>query len=45
LGQEMVAKSINANQGSIDLSNLATGSYMVKLTSESGVKTIKVIKQ
>jgi len=45
LGQKMLAKSIDANQGPLDLSGLATGSYLVKVTSGSETKTIKVLKQ
>lgn len=45
LGQEVMVKSINATQSQIDMSNLATGSYLVKVTSDNKVKTIKVIKR
>lgn len=45
LGQEVLTKSINASQSQIDMSNLAQGTYLVKVTSEDQVKTIKVIKE
>ena len=45
LGQQVLTKSINANNGQLDMSNLATGSYLVKVMSNNQVKTIKVIKQ
>ena len=45
LGQEVIAKSLNANQGQIDMSNLANGAYFVKITADNQVKTIKVIKE
>ncbi|MDR6968036.1 plastocyanin [Flavobacterium arsenatis] len=45
LGQQVIAKSINATQGQIDMSHLATGTYLVRVASENQVKTIKVIKQ
>ncbi len=45
LGQEVMVKSINATQSQIDMSNLASGSYLVKVTADSKVKTIKVIKR
>ena len=45
LGQQVIAKSINANQSQIDMSNLVSGAYMVKVTANSQVKTIKVIKE
>ena len=45
LGQEMIVKSINDNQGQIDMSRLTTGTYLVKITTDKLVKTIKVIKE
>jgi hypothetical protein len=45
LGQEVTAKSVNATQGQLDMSNLASGTYFVKITSDSLVKTLKVIKE
>jgi hypothetical protein len=45
LGQEVSAKSINATQAAIDMSNLPSGTYLVRLTSENQVKTIKVVKE
>jgi hypothetical protein len=44
LGQEMIVKSIN-NNGQVDMSRLTTGTYLVKITSDKLVKTIKVIKE
>ena len=45
LGQEMMVKTMNENQGQIDMSQLSSGTYLVKVTSEDQVKTIKVIKE
>jgi len=46
LGQEVMAKTINADQSQITMSNLPKGTYIVKVTAEDGaVKTIKVIKE
>jgi hypothetical protein len=45
LGQQMLLMNINANKGQIDMSNLASGTYLVRVNSENAVKTIKVIKQ
>ena len=45
LGQQVIAKAINANQSQIDMSHLTSGTYMVKVTANNQVKTIKVIKQ
>ncbi|MEC4003791.1 GEVED domain-containing protein [Flavobacterium sp. SUN052] len=46
LGQEVSIKNINATQGQVDMSQLPSGTYLVKVTAENNeVKTIKVIKQ
>ena len=45
LGQEMMVKTMNESQGQIDMSHLSTGTYLVKVTSEDQVRTIKVIKE
>ena len=45
LGQEVIAKLINANEGSIDVSNLGSGTYFVKVSADNGIKTIKLIKE
>jgi hypothetical protein len=45
LGQKVSSNVINANAAQIDMSNLATGSYLVKVTSDNKIKTIKVIKR
>lgn len=45
LGQQVISKSVNANQSKIDMSDLSAGTYLVKVTADNQVKTIKVIKQ
>jgi hypothetical protein len=45
LGQEVITKTVNDNLSQIDMSQLAAGTYMVKVTADNEVKTIKVIKQ
>lgn len=45
LGQQVVAKAINANEGTIDVSNLAAGSYIVKVDGEGFAKTLRIIKE
>jgi hypothetical protein len=45
LGQQVVAKSVNATQSQIDMAALPKGTYMVKVTANNQVKTIKVIKE
>ncbi|PWA06168.1 T9SS-dependent choice-of-anchor J family protein [Flavobacterium psychrotolerans] len=44
LGQEVMTKSVKQNQSQVDMSHLSNGTYMVKVTSDNQVKTIKVIK-
>lgn len=44
LGQEVITKSVNDNLAKIDLSSLAQGTYLVKVTSGNLIKNIKVIK-
>ena len=45
LGQEVISKSNSTKEVKIDLSQLANGTYMVKVTADNAVNTIKVIKQ
>ena len=45
LGQQVLAKKVNAAESQIDMSNLTQGTYLVKVTVENQVKTIKVIKE
>ena len=45
LGQQVISKIVNNNQTQIDMSELTQGSYFVKVTSDQGLKTIKVIKK
>ncbi|RZJ33144.1 MAG: T9SS type A sorting domain-containing protein [Flavobacterium sp.] len=45
LGQQVLAKPMNASEGQIDMSSLSRGTYMVKVTANNEVKTIKVIKE
>jgi len=45
LGQKVMSKTLNANEGQIDLNSLSNGTYLVKVATESGTKTIKIVKQ
>lgn len=46
LGQQLISKSINANESQLDLSTLSAGTYLVKVTTEDNFeKTIKIVKQ
>lgn len=44
LGQEVFSKPFNSNEVSINMSNLASGTYLVKVNAENLVKTVKIIK-
>ncbi|RZK12640.1 MAG: T9SS type A sorting domain-containing protein [Flavobacterium sp.] len=45
LGQQVMVKALNATSGQIDMSDLASGNYIVKVQTEGLTKTIKVVKQ
>lgn len=45
VGQQVLAKTINQNEATLDMSQLSAGAYMVKVMGESASKTIKVVKQ
>lgn len=45
LGQQLFVKTINATEGQVDMSNLASGTYLVRVNSGDKVETIKVIKE
>ncbi|HMK06374.1 MAG TPA: T9SS type A sorting domain-containing protein, partial [Flavobacterium sp.] len=45
LGQEVVSKPLHANEGKIDVSNLKSGTYLVKVYANDQVKTLKIIKE
>ncbi|WP_395058599.1 T9SS type A sorting domain-containing protein [Flavobacterium sp.] len=45
LGQKVMTKIINATETKLDMSNLSNGAYLVKVTVDGLVKTIKVVKQ
>lgn len=44
LGQQVVTKEINAEKAKIDLSGLAKGTYLARITSNNTTKTIKILK-
>jgi alpha-tubulin suppressor-like RCC1 family protein len=45
LGQEVFAKAVNSNESRIDISNVISGTYIVKVTFvNGGTKTLKIIK-
>jgi len=45
LGQEIITKKFDANQTQVDMSGLASGTYIVKVTADNVNKTFKVIKE
>lgn len=45
IGQQVLSATVNATEGQIDMSGLSQGTYLVKVTVDSQVKTIKIIKQ
>jgi alpha-tubulin suppressor-like RCC1 family protein len=45
LGQEVITKLVNANETSIDVSALPSGTYLIKVNTEDKVKSLKVVKQ
>ncbi|AWH85271.1 hypothetical protein HYN59_09135 [Flavobacterium album] len=45
VGQKVIVKSVNQNEAQLDMSQLAAGTYMVKVMGDTAYKTIKVVKQ
>ena len=45
LGQQVITKTVNATQSKIDMSHLASGTYVLKVTIDGLLKTIKVVKE
>ena len=45
LGQEVISRAGNSNQLVIDMSNLPSGTYLAKMETGDGVKSVKLLKQ
>jgi hypothetical protein len=45
IGQQVVSKKLNSNSGQIDMSQLPSGTYVIKVSSDDVSKVIKVIKR
>lgn len=45
LGQEVLSKTINSGDFNLNVSSLATGSYVVKLIANEGQHSFKLIKE
>ena len=44
-GKSILVKKINSEHSEIDLSNISSGFYLLKVTSEGKTKTIKIVKK
>lgn len=44
LGQKVLVKDLNATQGKVNISNLSSGNYIVRVTSGDQIQTIKIVK-
>lgn len=44
LGQTVIEKSVNSNTAQIDLSNIASGTYILQVSAEGAKANVKVIK-
>lgn len=45
LGQQVLSKSLQVNESSIDLSGLTSGTYYLTIQSQEKAKTVKIIKE
>jgi hypothetical protein len=45
VGQQVVTKKLNSTNGQIDMSQLPSGTYVIKVSTEEASKVIKVIKR
>ncbi|MBD3581899.1 T9SS type A sorting domain-containing protein [Flavobacterium selenitireducens] len=45
LGQQVYTKAINQTDAEVNLSQLSEGAYLVRVTSDNQVKTIKIVKE
>ena len=45
LGQQLLKKDLRANQGTLDVSNLETGTYILKVTVNGQLGSFRFIKQ
>jgi len=45
MGQEVLNKTLGNNEGQVDVSGLSSGTYLAKVKADTGIKTIKIVKQ
>ena len=44
MGQKVLVKNLNGTQGEVNISNLNSGNYIVRVTSGDQFQTINIIK-
>ncbi len=45
VGQELLSKKVNSSTAQIDISNFVNGTYFIQVTTETAMKTFRVIKR
>ena len=45
VGQELLSKKVNSSTAQVDISNFANGTYFIQVTTETAMKTVRVIKR
>lgn len=45
IGQTVFIKDLNSNEGQINISDLSSGTYLMKVTADGKTKTIKIVKR
>jgi hypothetical protein len=45
IGQELLSIKVNSNTAQVDISNFANGEYFIQVTTETAMKTARVIKK
>ena len=45
VGQELLSKKVNSSTAQVDISNFANGTYFIQVTTETAMKTFRVIKR
>ena len=44
-GQELLSKKVNSSTAQVDISNFANETYFIQVTTETAIKTVRVIKR
>ena len=45
LGKKVISQNFNSDEASISVQSLASGIYLARLTTNAGVKTMKLIRE